>query len=83
MQSALEGRRDSSASGLVEIAGPETFRLDDLIRQALSAGQDPRAVVADSQARYFGAIASERALVPEDSARLGEMRFQDWLSRPA
>jgi uncharacterized protein YbjT (DUF2867 family) len=68
-------------NGLVEIAGPETFRLDDLIRQALSASQDSRTVVSDSQARYFGAIASERALVPNDTARLGGMRFQDWLGR--
>jgi uncharacterized protein YbjT (DUF2867 family) len=68
-------------NGMVEIAGPETFRLDELIRQGLSASQDPRTVVADPQARYFGAIASERSLVPGDGARLGKIRFQDWLGR--
>lgn len=68
-------------NGTVEIAGPETFRLDELIRQGLSASQDPRTVVADPQARYFGAIASERSLVPADGARLGKIRFQDWLGR--
>jgi uncharacterized protein YbjT (DUF2867 family) len=68
-------------NGMVEIAGPETFRLDELIHQALSASHDPRAVVSDPQARYFGAVATERSLVPDDSARLGEIRFQDWLGR--
>ena len=67
---------------IVEIAGPETFRLDELIRQGLGARLDPREVVADPQARYFGGIASERTLVPGDGARLGEIRFQEWLSQP-
>src|SRR5438874_12362259 len=67
-------------NGIVEVAGPEQFRLDELIRQDLSARNDPRDVVADPQARYFGAMLSERTLVPGDDARLGETRFEDWLS---
>ena len=67
-------------NGIVEVAGPEQFRLDELIRQDLSARNDPRDVVADPQARYFGAVLSERTLVPGDDARLGETRFEDWLS---
>jgi uncharacterized protein YbjT (DUF2867 family) len=67
---------------IVEIAGPETFRLDELIRQGLNARLDPREVVADPQARYFGGIPSERTLVPDDGARLGEIRFQQWLGQP-
>ena len=67
-------------NGIVEVAGPEQFRLDELIRQDLSALNDPRDVVADPQARYFGAMLSERTLVPGDDARLGETRFEDWLS---
>ena len=70
-------------NGMVEIAGPETFRLDELVRQGLSARQDPREVATDPQARYFGGIASERTLVPGDGARLGEIRFQEWLGQPA
>jgi len=66
-------------NGIVEVAGPEQFRLDELIRQDLSALNDPRDVVADPQARYFGAMLSERTLVPGDDARLGETRFEDWL----
>jgi hypothetical protein len=67
---------------MVEIAGPEEFRLDELIRQGLSVRLDPREVVADPQARYFGGIPSERTLVPGDGARLGEIRFQEWLGQP-
>ncbi len=67
-------------NGTVEVAGPERFRLDELIRKGLSARNDPREVVADPHARYFGAELSERTLVPNDDARLAETRFEDWLS---
>jgi uncharacterized protein YbjT (DUF2867 family) len=71
------------ANGIVEVAGPEQFRLDELIRRALSARNDPRTVVADPHARYFGAELGERTLVPGDGARIGETRFEDWLRQPA
>ena len=70
-------------NGTVEVAGPEQFRLDELIREGLRIKQDPREVVTDPQSRYFGAMLSERTLVPSDGARLGEMRFQEWLVQPA
>jgi uncharacterized protein YbjT (DUF2867 family) len=70
-------------NGVVEIAGPEQFRLDELIREGLSARQDPREVVADPQSRYFGALLSQRTLVPSDGARLGTIRFREWLNQPA
>jgi len=69
------------ANGVVEVAGPEQFRLDELIRQGLSAFLDPREVVADPGARYFGAILDLHTLVPAASARLGEIRFQEWLGQ--
>ena len=69
-------------NGIIEIAGPEEFRLDELIRQGLAAHRDPRQVVADPQSRYFGAELGERTLVPADGARLGEIRFQEWLNQP-
>jgi uncharacterized protein YbjT (DUF2867 family) len=69
-------------NGTVEVAGPEQFRLDDLVRRDLSARDDPRKVVAYPEARYFGAKLSERTLVPGNDARLGETRFEDWLSSP-
>jgi uncharacterized protein YbjT (DUF2867 family) len=73
----------SPVNGIVEVAGPEQLRLDELIRRELRARNDPRAVIADPHARYFGAELSERTLVPGDDARLGETRFEDWLSQPA
>lgn len=65
----------------VEVAGPEKFRLDELIREALSARHDPREVVADPHALYYGAALSEKTLVPGDDARLGEIRFKEWLGK--
>jgi uncharacterized protein YbjT (DUF2867 family) len=71
----------SPLNATVEVAGPERFRLDDLVRQALRARNDPREVIADPDATYFGAEVSDRTLVPGDDARLGETRFADWLDR--
>ncbi|MBX3278386.1 MAG: SDR family oxidoreductase [Acidobacteria bacterium] len=68
-------------NGIVEIGGAEQFHLDELIRLSLAARKDPREVVADPQARYYGVNLSERTLVPGDDVRLGEMRFEDWLRR--
>jgi len=69
--------------GIVEVAGPERFRFDELIKLGLRARRDPREVIADPHARYFGAELSERMLVPGGDARLGEIRFEDWLRQPA
>ena len=69
-------------NGTVEVAGPQLFRFDELIRQGLAARNDPREVVVDPHARYFGAELGERSLVPGDNARLGAIRFQDWLNQP-
>ena len=70
-------------NGTVEVAGPQQFRFDELIRQGLAAYHDPREVVADPNARYFGAELGERSLIPSGEARLGEIRFDKWLSQPA
>src|SRR3982751_5854670 len=69
----------SPLNGIVEVAGPEQFRFDELIRLGLSARKDPREVIADPHARYFGTELSERSLVPGDDAQLGTIRFEDWL----
>ncbi|HEX6537159.1 MAG TPA: SDR family oxidoreductase [Gemmatimonadaceae bacterium] len=68
-------------NGIVEIAGPEQFRFDEFIRLGLGARHDPRVVIADPHARYFGAELGERTLVPDAGARLGEIRFEDWLGK--
>jgi uncharacterized protein YbjT (DUF2867 family) len=69
-------------NGAVEIGGPEQFRLDELVRQALAAWKDPREVVPDPHARYYGVQVSEKTLVPGDGARLGQTRFETWLRQP-
>jgi uncharacterized protein YbjT (DUF2867 family) len=69
-------------NGIVEVGGPEKFRLDDLVRQALAAWKDPREVVPDPNATYYGVEVSERTLIPDDGAQLGQTRFADWLKQP-
>jgi uncharacterized protein YbjT (DUF2867 family) len=68
--------------GIVEIAGPDEFRLDELIRERLGS-DDPRAVVADPDASYFGITPGERTLLPGDDAQLAETSYEHWLSQPA
>jgi len=68
--------------GTVEVAGPQQFRFDELIRRGLAARHDPREVVVDPHARYFGAELGERSLVPAHDAQLGEIRFEEWLNQP-
>ncbi len=70
-------------NGIVEIGGPEQFRLDELVRRYLALLKDPREVIADPTARYAGAILSEKTLVPGNNAQLGETRFETWLARSA
>jgi uncharacterized protein YbjT (DUF2867 family) len=70
-------------NGTVEAGGPEKFRLDDLAGKYLAANKDPREVVTDPKASYYGVELSERTLVPGDDARLGETRFETWLAQPA
>jgi len=70
-------------NGIVEIAGPQQFRFEEFIRLGLAARQDPREVVADPHARYFGAELGQGTLVPGVDARLGEIRFEEWLGQSA
>jgi uncharacterized protein YbjT (DUF2867 family) len=70
-------------NGVVEVGGPQQFRFDEFVRLALRARHDPREVVADPDARYFGARLAERDLVPDADASLGDIRFEEWLSRSA
>jgi uncharacterized protein YbjT (DUF2867 family) len=71
----------SPVNGIVEVAGPQQFRLDELIRRFLRERRDPREVITDPHARYFGVELDERTLLPGDDARLAETRFDDWLSQ--
>ena len=66
-------------NGIVEVGGPETFRFDAAVRRALGAMNDPRTVVTDPSATYYGIAVGERSLVPGDGAMVGEIRLDDWL----
>jgi uncharacterized protein YbjT (DUF2867 family) len=68
-------------NGTVEIGGPEQFRLDEIARRDLAARKDSRKVFSDPRGRYYGIQLSERSLVPNDDALLGEARFEDWLNQ--
>jgi uncharacterized protein YbjT (DUF2867 family) len=70
-------------NGIAEIAGPEQFRLDELVRSVLKAGGDPREVITDPQARYYGINPSERTLLPGADARIAETRFAAWSKQVA
>ena len=68
-------------NGIIEVAGPEQFRLDELIRNTLRERHDAREVITDPHAPYYGAELHERSLVPAPGARLAETRFHDWLNQ--
>jgi uncharacterized protein YbjT (DUF2867 family) len=74
---------EKPVNGTIEIAGPERFHFDELIRRFLSITNDPRQVITDPHARYFGSELEEQSLVPApgDSVRLGTVRFEDWINQ--
>jgi uncharacterized protein YbjT (DUF2867 family) len=71
------------SGGRIEIAGPQEYRMDEFFRRALAARNDPRAVVTDPHAHYFGAELADRNLVPAGAAVLGGIRYEDWAGLPA
>ena len=70
-------------NGIVEIGGPEQFRLNELVQRRLATLKDFREVIADPRARYSGAEVNDQTLVPGKNAQLGETRFETWLTQPA
>ena len=68
-------------NGMLELAGPEPIRQDELVRQFLNATGDPRKVTADPNALYYGLKVNDQSLTPGPNPRLGPTRFQDWLSQ--
>lgn len=71
------------SNGTREIAGPERFRIAEIVRRAVLARGEARDVLADPRARYFGSVLDESSLVPGDGAWHGPTRFADWLERQA
>ncbi|MEV4356581.1 SDR family oxidoreductase [Nonomuraea sp. NPDC049625] len=68
-------------NGRVEVGGPDDVRMDEFFRDALAAWGDPRTVVADPQARYYGSVPGERTLVPGEDAILGTIHYREWLGK--
>jgi uncharacterized protein YbjT (DUF2867 family) len=68
-------------NGIVEIAGPERAPFNEIVARYLKAVSDPRQVVRDAEARYFGGRVEERSLVPLGEARLGRIGLDEWLRR--
>jgi uncharacterized protein YbjT (DUF2867 family) len=73
----------SPVNGTVEVAGPEQFRMDEFFQGVLATRDDPRAVVTDPHASYYGAELDERTLLPRAGAVLGETRYGNWPGRTA
>jgi uncharacterized protein YbjT (DUF2867 family) len=65
---------------MVELAGPEPIRQDELVRRYLAANKDPRKVITDVKARYYGTELNDQSLTPGENPMLGTTRFEDWLS---
>src|SRR5438093_11564936 len=71
-------------NGTVELAGPDALPFDEVVREYLVAQPEPRTVVTDEQAHYFGTPLEKRSLVPDEkNALLGSCHFADWLKRTA
>jgi uncharacterized protein YbjT (DUF2867 family) len=68
-------------NGIIEIAGPERAPFNEIVARYLKAVGDPREVVSDPEARYYGARVEERSLVPLGEARLGRIALDEWLRR--
>lgn len=69
-------------NAITELAGPDAFPLDEIVRKFLKANHDPRTVITDDQAPYFGIVLKQRSLVPDGtSPRLGATHFEAWLRR--
>jgi uncharacterized protein YbjT (DUF2867 family) len=74
---------EAPLNGTCEVAGPESFRLDELLRRTLQAGQDPRQVVKDDDALYFGTRLDDTSLTPGPDARIGTTSLDSWLANNA
>lgn len=76
-----ETAMNAPLNGRTEIAGPDLLRFDEVIARRLKLKNDPRTVVPDPQASYFGSVPGDQSLVPLNGARLGKVHYEDWLMR--
>ena len=68
------------ANGIIDLAGPEQLRFDEIIREFLNATQNKRQVVVDTHARYFGAKLDDQSIVPRGNSHIGATHYKDWLT---
>ncbi len=76
-----EVAEDEPANGIVEVAGPEPLRMDETVARLLSEKGDPRTVVTDPHAQYFGTELDDGSLVPNENPRVTSTRFESWLGQ--
>lgn len=81
-RAVTEAAVGTPANGRIEIAGPDRLRFDQVVRRKLSLRNDPRSVVSDPNAIYFGSVPREDSLVPLAAAHLGQIHYEDWLRLP-
>jgi len=74
---------DPPQNATIEVAGPDRYHLDEIVRRVLAANGDVREVVTDGGARYFGALLGEQTLTPEAPSLIGTMHFAQWMSSTA
>ena len=74
---------EEPVNGTVEIAGPDRFRIDEIVRRFMMATGDAREVITDGTTRYFGALLQERALTTDSPNIVGTMHFADWVAYSA
>jgi len=65
---------------MIEHGGPELFQLDEIVRRVMELNLDPREIITDPRARYFGASLQEDTLIPDEGAIMGVTRFDDWVA---
>lgn len=70
-------------NGILDIAGPERFRFSDIVERYLKATNDPRKIISEVDARYFGTKLNDNTLVPQKNARLGSINFENWFNSQA
>ena len=70
-------------NGTIEISGPERVRMSELVARYLKASGDPRKVVTDPEALYFGARLNDNSLVSDNNPRLGHITFEQWFPTAA
>lgn len=70
-------------NGILDIAGPERFRFSEIVERYLKATNDPRHIISEADARYFGIKLNDNTLVPQKNARLGSINFENWFNSQA